>query len=132
MLYFILYYIQYNTIIDIHRIGRCSRFGTRGVAINLLYGQKEEALMYQIEEAYRYSRDNRMTHEWDLSEKTTGKTLDLRILGLGLEMEKFSDHKKTVIADVELVVVPLEEITGKESSEEKQDSSPGKLNDKIV
>jgi hypothetical protein len=43
----------------VHRIGRCSRFGRRGVAINLLYGEQDRAVMRQIEEYFCPSR--RMT-----------------------------------------------------------------------
>jgi superfamily II DNA/RNA helicase len=43
----------------VHRIGRCSRFGRRGVAINLLGSEDDLAVMRQIEEYF--SPTKRMT-----------------------------------------------------------------------
>jgi ATP-dependent RNA helicase DDX19/DBP5 len=47
----------------VHRIGRCSRFGRRGVAINLLQTEQDFATMSAIEN--HYSPGKRMTKDWD-------------------------------------------------------------------
>jgi ATP-dependent RNA helicase DDX19/DBP5 len=47
----------------VHRIGRCSRFGRKGMVVNFLQSKQDEEVMYSIEKYY--SPKQRMTCNWD-------------------------------------------------------------------
>lgn len=47
----------------VHRIGRCSRFGRKGMVLNFLETQQDAEVMSEIE--MYYSPKRRMTTDWD-------------------------------------------------------------------
>jgi ATP-dependent RNA helicase DDX19/DBP5 len=52
-----------DTATYVHRIGRCSRFGRKGMVINFLETQQDAEIMSEIE--MYYSPKHRMTTDWD-------------------------------------------------------------------
>jgi superfamily II DNA/RNA helicase len=52
-----------DTATYVHRIGRCSRFGRKGMVINFLETQQDAEVMSEIE--MYYSPKRRMTTDWD-------------------------------------------------------------------
>lgn len=52
-----------DTATYVHRIGRCSRFGRKGMVINFLETQQDAEVMSEIE--MYYSPKHRMTTDWD-------------------------------------------------------------------
>ena len=55
--------VSADTATYVHRIGRCSRFGRKGMVINFLETQQDAEIMSEIE--MYYSPKHRMTTDWD-------------------------------------------------------------------
>lgn len=77
----------------LHRIGRCSRFGRRGVAINMMGAPRDAVILSQIEEKFGYKQGKSMCEMWDVDNAELLTRLATRI------QEKFDAPDEEVVLD---------------------------------